>query len=253
MTKLFIKIVLFLAGTFAFSFSAEEIAGKENYEKLKKDGKIQVNRFNDESKHLELVSDTEVSRKVFGEWENLDLTALTGENLYLLPKNGTSIEDVSVILRSVSRLQGTEYYSNRRKRTEVLYENAYCIKSESDRTKVDDFTEGNADGQVQYCLLDDHSLGKTNYRISYTQTENEVAASFTNVSSVSYGPVRAVAKGNLVIGVVFIDCGDEYLVYMAMKADFFSLGFLEEKIKKSLLSRLDAIYGCFMKQVGEFK
>ncbi|WP_407398799.1 DUF6675 family protein [Treponema sp.] len=252
MKKLFIfmaAVAMGIGGS-AFSYTARDIVGEENYDILKKEGKIQVNRFNDESNTLELLPDTEVSKKVFGGWKELNLTSMTGENLYLLPKNGTSIDDVSVILRAVSRLEGTEYYSNRKKRTEILYKNAYCIKDASDRTKVPDMTEGNADGQVQYCLLDDHSLGKTNYRISYTQTADEVAAEFTNVSSVSYGPVRAVSNGNLVIGAVFIDCGDEYLVYMAEKADFFSLGFLEDKIKKSLLSRLDAIYGCFMKQVG---
>lgn len=250
MKKLFIFMAAVTIGSYAFSYSAKDIVGEKNYEILKKEGKIQVNRFNDESNTLELVPDTEVSKIVFGGWKNLNLTAMSGENLYLLPKNGTSIEDVSVILRTVSKLEGTEYYSNRRKRTEILYKNAYCIKDASDRTKVPDMTEGNADGQVQYCMLDDHSLGKTNYRISYAQREKEVAAEFTNVSPVSYGPIKAVSSGNLVIGAVFIDCGDEYLVYMAQKADFFSLGFLEEKIKKSLLSRLDAIYGCFMKQVG---
>ncbi len=250
MKKLFIFMAAVTIGSYAFSYSAKDIVGEKNYEILKKEGKIQVNRFNDESNTLELVPDTEVSKIVFGGWKNLNLTAMSGENLYLLPKNGTSIEDVSVILRAVSKLEGTEYYSNRRKRTEILYKNAYCIKDASDRTKVPDMTEGNADGQVQYCMLDDHSLGKTNYRISYAQREKEVAAEFTNVSPVSYGPIKAVSSGNLVIGAVFIDCGDEYLVYMAQKADFFSLGFLEEKIKKSLLSRLDAIYGCFMNQVG---
>lgn len=253
MKKLFMIIAAVTIGSYGFSYSAREIVGEKNYKILHNEGKIQVNKFNDESNTLELVPDTEVSNKIFGNWKNLNLTAMTGENLYLLSKNGTSIDDVSVILRAVSKLEGTEYYSNRRKRTEILYKNAYCIKSESDRTRVPDMTEGNADGQVQYCMLDDHSLGKTNYRISYTQKEHEVAAEFTNVSSVSYGPIKAVSSGNLVIGVVFIDCGDEYLVYMAQKADFFSLGVLEDKIKKSLLSRLDAIYGCFMKQVGDKK
>lgn len=253
MKKLFIINLLFLICNYVFSYSAKDIVGEENYKILKKEGKIQVNKFNDETNKLDLIPDTEVSKKVFGKWENLNLTSLSGENLYLLHKNGTSIEDVSVILRSVSKLEGTEYYSNRKQKKEILYKNAYCIEDASDRTKVMDKTDGNADGLVQYCLLDDNSLGKTNYRISYTQTENEVAAEFTNVSFVSYGLIKAVSKEKLVIGAVFIDCGDEYLVYMAQKANFFSLGFLEERIKKSLLSRLDAIYGCFMKQVGDVK
>lgn len=246
-TKTF--VFLFLS-SFCYGYSAREILGDVRYETLKKEGRIQINRFNDKENDLELVPNTEFSQKKFGEWKKLNLTAMAGENLYLLPKNGTSIDDVSVIIRSVSRLEGTEYYSNRRKRTEILYKNAYCIKSEKDETRVEDNITGSADGLVQYCLLDDHSLGSTNYRISYTQKDGIVIAEFTNVSPIKYGPIKAVSEGKLVIGVIFIDCGDEYVVYMAEKADFFSLGFIEDRIKKSLLSRLEAIYGCFMKQIG---
>lgn len=249
MKKLILTAVVLTIGSLTFSYSAKEIVGERNYEILKKEGKIQVNRFNDRSNVLELMPETEISKKLFGKWKDRNLSSMAGENLYLLEKNGSSIEDVSVILRSVSKLEGTEYYSNRKKKNEILYRNAYCTKSETDNSKVADNVQGNADGQIQYCLLDDNSLGKTYYRISYLQTENEVAAEFSNITNVSYGPIKAVSSGNLVIGAVFIDCGDEYLVYMAEKADFFSLGFLEDKIKKSLLSRLDAIYGCFMKQI----
>lgn len=249
MKKLILTAVVLTIGSLTFSYSAKEIVGERNYEILKKEGKIQVNRFNDRSNVLELMPETEISKKLFGKWKDRNLSSMAGENLYLLEKNGSSIEDVSVILRSVSKLEGTEYYSNRKKKNEILYRNAYCTKSETDNSKVEDNVQGNADGQIQYCLLDDNSLGKTYYRISYLQTENEVAAEFSNITNVSYGPIKAVSSGNLVIGAVFIDCGDEYLVYMAEKADFFSLGFLEDKIKKSLLSRLDAIYGCFMKQI----
>lgn len=249
-SKLLFLLMAGILSTSVFGYSARELLGDARYELLKKEGKIQLNRFKDESNKLQLVPDTEISKKLFGKWEELNLTSMAGENLYLLPKKGSTIEDVSVIVRSVSSLEGTEYYSNRRQRMEVLYGNAYCIKSAEDETRVADFTAGNADGQIQYCMLDDNSLGRTNYRISYMQSENEIAAEFTNVSPVSYGPIKAVSSGNLVIGVVFIDCGDEYLVYMSEKANFFNIGFLENKINKSLLSRLEAIYGCFMKQVG---
>ena len=209
MKKLFIMAAVLTIGSHAFCYNAREIVGEKNYEILQKEGKIQLNRFNDEDNDLELLPDTEISRKLFEGWKNHNLTSMAGENLYLVPKNGSSIKDVSVILRSVSRLEGTTYYSNRKKRTEVLYKNAYCIKNADDRTRIPDFTQGNADGQVQYCVLDDNSLGKTNYRISYMQSENEVAAEFTNVTPVSYGPIKAVSEEKLLIGAVFIDCGDD--------------------------------------------
>ena len=250
MKKLFIMAAVLTIGSHAFCYNAREIVGEKNYEILQKEGKIQLNRFNDEDNDLELLPDTEISRKLFEGWKNHNLTSMAGENIYLVPKNGSSIKDVSVILRSVSRLEGTTYYSNRKKRTEVLYKNAYCIKNADDRTRIPDFTQGNADGQVQYCVLDDNSLGKTNYRISYMQSEYEVAAEFTNVTPVSYGPIKAVSEEKLLIGAVFIDCGDEYIVYMAERANFFNIGFLEGKVKNSLLSRLEAIYGCFVKQIG---
>ena len=128
MKKLFIMAAVLTIGSHAFCYNAREIVGEKNYEILQKEGKIQLNRFNDEDNDLELLPDTEISRKLFEGWKNHNLTSMAGENLYLVPKNGSSIKDVSVILRSVSRLEGTTYYSNRKKRTEVLYKNAYCIK-----------------------------------------------------------------------------------------------------------------------------
>lgn len=250
MKKLVALVFAAAACTLGFSYSAREILGDETYERLKVEGVIQTNRFKPESVEFKLVPKTEVAEKNFGEWtKGTELPAMIGENLYLLPKKGSSIGEVSVILRAISNLEGSTYYSNRRKKWEVLYKEAYCIKGPEDSEKVPDYTKGSADGQVQFCMLNDNSLGKTNYQISYLQSENEIAADFMNTTSVSIGPVKAVSPEKLKIGVVFIDCGEEYVVYMALKAKFFNLGVLEDRMMKSLGARLDAIYNCFMKQI----
>ena len=48
---------------------------------------------------------------------------------------------------------------------ETLYKEAYTIKGPKDRTKVADDTAGSADGKVLYCMQNDNSFGKTNYRM----------------------------------------------------------------------------------------
>ena len=84
-TKTF--VFLFLS-SLCYGYSAREILGDVRYETLKKEGRIQINRFNDKENDLELVPNTEFSKKKFGEWKKLNLTAMAGENLYLLPKYG---------------------------------------------------------------------------------------------------------------------------------------------------------------------
>ncbi len=231
--------------------SAEEIVGNANLELLKAEGSIHTNEFDPKEVNLKLIPETKLSAKIIEAWaEDENLPSLIGENLYLVSKQKISIEEASIILRSVSKMEGMEYYSNRAKKITTLYKNAYCIAGPNDKTQVPDNTEGNADGLVQFCLLNDNSLGEVSYKVSYCQTESEISMNLVNTTAVTYGPVKAVKPGNLSISLVMTICDDYVIVYMNLKAKFLSLGFLEKRIQRSLLSRLDAIFSWFSEEIS---
>lgn len=246
-------LILNFFTAFLSAYSAEEILGKENFELLNQNGKIQSNEFKPKEAKFSLLPDTELSNKIAEELASNEgeLPSLIGENIYLIPKENIDLNEASVILRSVSKMEGMQYYSNGEKNWTTLYHDAYCIAGPQDRTRVDDKTEGSANGLVQYCLLNDNSLGKTHYEVSYFQTENEISMKLVNTTPVYYKFIKAVKPENVHINLVMTICDDYVVVYMNVKANFFSLGVLEKRMQKSLLNRLDAIYTWFSKQISE--
>lgn len=96
------------------AYSAEEILGKENFELLNQNGKIQSNEFKPKEAKFSLLPDTELSNKIAEELASNEgeLPSLIGENIYLIPKENIDLNEASVILRSVSKMEGMQYYSN---------------------------------------------------------------------------------------------------------------------------------------------
>jgi hypothetical protein len=242
----FCAVLAFFAAEFSSAYTAEEIIGKENLAELLANGSIQLNRFKEKKSPLSIVPETELCRKLAAEWDESEKSpTLSGENLYVLPREKIGVEKASVVVREVSKMQGIEYYSNSEKRNTVLYREAYCVDESDLKTKIPDNTAGSADGVIQYGILDDNSLGKTTYKVSYSQTENEVSMNLVNVTPVYYGVLRAVKSGNLHINLVMTICDDYVIVYMNLKADFLAVDLIEKRMKKSLLARIDAISDWF--------
>lgn len=221
---------------------------EEGYRPLMRDGKVE--RIDNSSKStLNLTPTTDLSKKI-AEYNSLSGSpTLVKEKLMLVPKDKLTVEKASVILRSISKMEGLTYYSHSAKKRKVLYKKAYCVKGPTSETKVADKTEGSAEGLVQYCMLDDNSLGKINYELKYHQNDNEVAVTFKNTTDVDFAFVTAVEDENINIGVSVTECENGYLVYMYIRAKYKKISVIEGRIKDSLEARLDAIYDWFMSQV----
>lgn len=252
--RFFVVLILVMCSK-VYAYDAQTILGEENFNILLEKGKIQSNKFKSDSDKFNLIPSTLLENQI----KNIELAGgsptLVGENLYLVQKKDlnqdiqkVTIENASVIVRSISKMEGMQYYSNGDKKWETLYHDAYCIESARKRVKVADKTEGSADGIVQYCYLNDNSLGKTNYRVSYFQNDNELVMDFENETGIFMGPIKGVHEKNAHINLEVIDCGEYFVVYMAVKARFPSLGFLEDRLQKSLLNRLEAIYTWFVSE-----
>ena len=255
--KIVCGVLFTLTVSFASAYSFEELVSEETAAQLLEKGLVQKKRMNEKSSELVLVPSSPLAQKFKNQWpaSKKEKPVLVGENLYLIKKSelnpehpeSVTIEKASQIMRSISTMQGLEYYSNKNEKWETLYKDAYFVDNIKNRKKIADDIKGSADGKTACCLLNDNSLGKIYYTLSYHQKENEVSVQFENETDISLYFVTAVSKGNVRIGLDVIDCGDSFLVYALVQAKFPSIGFIESRLDKSLSARVDAIYKWFIK------
>ena len=230
------------------------------YDELLRDG--YVSRYRDNgSMELLLIPESFYSTKVKNSMVKKEDKnyPYTFEGLYLLNKKdllakGTSgkseitIDDVSKVVRSVSKMQGMKYYSTTHKKELVLYEKCYMIAGPGDKTKVADQNTGNADGQVSYCLQDDNSFGVNTYKLSYFQNTDTMLCTFEILDKMGIGPFKAIYPGKMLINVLVIDCGDDLLLYLNTDLDSVKFPGIKGQITDSMSSRMDAVYKWFTTQ-----
>ncbi|HNY20615.1 MAG TPA: hypothetical protein PKO22_00565 [Treponemataceae bacterium] len=155
---------------------------------------------------------------------------------------------VSALLRSISKLQGIEYFSHSRNKMRTLYEKAYAVDGLSSKKRIPDPVSGSANGLTVYALQKDLTFGEYVYKYSYRETDDSVAFYSTNEQTMNYAIIKVLDPERLRISLVVQDLGDYFLVYSLTRADFAAIPGLEEKINNSFSSRANAVYGWFIKE-----
>lgn len=253
-----------ILGLFSFSaFSFSDSISSEIFEKLKVSGALQNVFLSKDNIKLSLVPKTELSELAVSKWNFEENPQLTTEKLFYLDKNSLRdnsesnskpelpVEKVSKILRSISTMKGSEYYSNRHKKWEVLYHDACLLDSKENKKPIPDDTEGSADGKILYCMQDDNSFGKCYYQLEYRQTEKEVSVYFDNFEPLKFGPITAAKAHNVKINLVAVDEGDYYLVYLLVQASYPRISLFENMMLDSFNSRVDSIYKWFVREANK--
>jgi len=256
------KFACFVTFMISCSFSVyaqkvTDVISEELYQQLKTEGSLQNIYFKEKDYSLKLVPDNELARKAAEYWNDKNgEPVFICENLYLKTKEellgNSGITDsfgfAARSVRSVSEMTGMTYLPKKDKKREVLYKEAYCIKSPDDKTKVLDDLSGNIDGKVLYAYLNDTTYGKTYYKLEYFQQDSTLFAAFTNVSPIYAGPIKAVESDNLRSIFVYMEYGDEVLVYLITKAKFPAVKMLENTINDAFSARLIAVYDWFIER-----
>lgn len=160
----------------------------------------------------------------------------------------TSLNAVSRIVRSISKMEGMTYISSITKSENVLYERTYTMAGADDDTPVPDKTAGDADGLVIYAYQRDTLLGGCKYRVAYHQTGNEIYMSFVNTTSMNFGFIKAVDAGRFHANMIIMDCGAEYLVYISGEAARSRIPLINDGINDAFYVRIHALYSWFVKQ-----
>ncbi len=190
-----------------------------------------------------------IKKYVFGNFS--DKAGHAYEKLYTVPKSvfpkDVTIEDASVLMRSISKMQGMLYYSRSDKQWNVLYKEAFSIDGEFGTEPVADSMDGSADGKTLYAYMNDHTFGKGWYQIKYRQSKNQLVMFMENRSALKYKIVRAVMPGDFKMCATVIDNGDYFTVYMCDYAEFKIIQSLRQRLNNSFEARLEAIYVWFTK------
>lgn len=209
--------------------------------------------FNDDKVVLSLTPQTELGRDATFSWNSTVNPRLTTEKLFEINKSelgkDVTVEKISRIIRSISTMKGTEYYSNRHKKQETLYHDAYLIESPKNKKKIPDDKEGSADGKILYCMQDDNSFGKCYYKLTYKQRENEVSVCFDNFEPLKFGVITAAKAHNVKINFVAVDKGESLLIYLLVQSYYPRISILEEKMIDSFNARVDSIFNWFVAQL----
>lgn len=189
---------------------------------------------------------------------NIDECSLSFECIYLLdiPKMLQKTEDIDAVISvllsaslDIESLTGLEYYSESSKRMKLLYlDSQFLEKKPGNWVKSEAEPAFSASALV---LQEDTSFGKNTYRYEWLANEDMCAFSSINETPLSYGIVKAAPKEGLLNVVVIIPVDDTvYLyAYTAIKTNAFLPSFMVERVKKSLVNRIDALKIWFEKQL----
>ncbi len=249
--KLIAVICLFLLAGCLFAegnLSLSDIFSADIVEQLQSEKKIEKTVYMEEYEPS-LFPKTALGTTVPSLWEKSGKTTkpvFYYEALTIFEKKnptevGAEIKDISVIMRSISSLEGMEYYSPSRKKMRTLYDESYVIASPEDKTKIPDPVEGSADGLSLYAVQKDLTFGRYIYEYNYKENQNEVLTICSNYDAIRFLGIPIIKADNLIISTEILDLGDTMVMYALVEADVASVSLIENKLKKSFAARVEAL------------
>ena len=173
------------------------------------------------------------------------------EALYLYTKTQGGMKDVekiSRILRSVSKLEGLQYYSSSRKKMRTLYEKSYVIEDMKTESRIADPIDNPAADFSVYVLQKDLTFDKNVYRYRFCSDADSAGFMSTNVDVLKYSIFKAMEPENLEASIAVTDLGDYLLIHMLTRADFTAPSVFRDRVQNSFRTRGEAVYKWFIAQ-----
>ena len=245
-------IVLLSGGLFAQS--AENIPSEidgEIFQQLLEKGEYRTQSFKESVRDFTLYPKTELGSLFTTTWTEAKDPVFVAETLFLIEKpKGSNKEEldtalISRIIRSISSMEGIEYYSNSEKKMKTLYFQSYIIDSLENKNRIPDKVDGSAENLSVYAFQEDSSFGDNYYQIDYRQQENEVSMVIRLIEPLKYGLITAVKANNLVFNIDVLDKGSYLVMYIGAKVKFLAISLLENKLNKSFGARITALHDWF--------
>ena len=262
----FLCLFSFLVNSFSQEIKSEypkleDIIDSRYLSELRANNKISRFFTEKDNSDFQFYPDLELSKSATKKWKSTrqDNPNFTIESIYRLEKSKSDkeftgenlekilFEDAKIkkILRSVSKMEGIEYYSNSRKKTEVLYSKAYTVNNPIERKKIAD--NYNYSENPIYVLLDDNSFGEYLSVINNDSKNFENCFEYINIDNINYGIIKAVEPNNMLVFIDVINCENEIIVYVYIQSKMDVPAIFKNKIYDSFVARTDALFEWFKK------
>ena len=181
--------------------------------------------------------------------------AFLGEFMSLYKKEGSNNPDVSKILRHISGLEGTEYFSNSYQEMRPLYLTSYAVKEVKTSSgiayeRIDDPLNEKFEGLQTLARQVDATFGDFIYRYRYFKSGKDVGMICVNTQKITHPDMSLISlqPEAMALSMCVYDLDDYILIHCVSTAKFPIIPFIGGKIKRSFSSRLMAIYDWFIEE-----
>jgi len=156
-------------------------------------------------------------------------------------------------LRSVSTLEGTEYYSASRDEMRTLFEESWRIPDlDSEKQKMEDSRVTSIPANDSFFIHQkDKSFGKHESEMSFQYSSPVIRAVIINQTPMYYkGILKAINPEHLQIHLVIIPTDKGLLFYGISAADTINIKAFREKANNSFYNRVKALYAWYISIIG---
>lgn len=225
-----------------------DILSQSVIDQLKVDNRIEVFKYDEDTLSSQIMPNTPMKEIFQNVWTEEEEPLLGVECLYRYEKKADDKNNDKIrnIIQNISKLEGIEYYSNRKKKIQTLYEKCYSIDSLENKNKIADSIDDTIQGKKIIILQEDNSFGEYCSRIEYFEKDYELGFVCTNLEEATIAFFRGAEPEKLKIVFLIENLEDEVLLYVKIFCDFPKYIGMEKFMKDSLGARVDAIVKWFL-------
>ncbi|MCA9840198.1 MAG: hypothetical protein KC422_25030 [Trueperaceae bacterium] len=159
------------------------------------------------------------------------------------------------LLRSVSTMQGIQYYSVTYGRMRELFTSSYAVADAKAKTALADPLVENVPEQDELLMVqEDTTFGQNVYRADYyvTQSDDAILVDIVNETTLRFNLVPVFEPNNLFTSMLIVPDGQgSVLFYGVTAAKVPPIPFVKSRFQESLINRLIALRGWFEDSLAE--
>jgi hypothetical protein len=223
---------------------------------LRTNGSVKKFYFSQADVKISLLSDSAMKNSLLARVGEQKPTVAVEALYYLHDKefNG-KVEDQQLrlynTLRSISSLEGIQYYSASRKTMRTFYAESYVVDSFQTRKRIPDpLVKAIPDKDLVNVYQRDLTFGGNDYEYDYRFGDGTIAFFSSNVSTIQYLIFPVIGPRKLNATVLVFPAGQDVLLYVFSSANAMSVPGLNDRLKDSFSNRADALFSWFQAKVN---
>ena len=258
-------LFLFAPAAFAVDFetfpAAREVLPGNMVDTLAERREEGMNRFFTDEETLSYIPNTKLSDTIFKAVEDSNYK-IAVETLYLIPRKEIApslrqeerqryLQSLYNTLRSISTLEGIDYYSASRERMRLLFAESWAIAGPEDHSRIDDPLVRDIPPQdTVYIHQKDLTFGTNRYRVEYLHKEGSFSMEIVNLNTMTYKIFPLVGEGNMSMRLLVVPVKEGVIFYGLNTVDMLDLKIFHNKMEASFTNRMIALYNWYARQIG---